>query len=210
MWVALLAALQWAAAAVLWVIAASSPQTPGWVKAAGGVWAAGGAAALVLATEAAARGSASGVLLAGAAGAASCALLSAALLRERGRGVSPERVLRERGEGARPPQDALSLARRIQQRARHLRGTLEAGPSEIEVEMCLMGYRACCDELLDMRLRLAEELPAAGPLGRLRLRAALRRAEKAVDRVRAALPAGALREEARAHRSRAEPGRHDA
>lgn len=209
-WIALLAALQWAAAAVLWVISASSPETPGWVKAAGGAWAAGGAVALILAAEAAARGRILGILLAGAAGAASCALSLAPLLRQQRRGISPEKVLRARHKEADEPRHVLSLGRRILERAGQLRRTLEGHPSEIEVEMCLMGYRTCCDELLDMRLKLAEELPASGPLRRLRLQAALWRSSRAVRLVREALPPGTLRGETLQRRSRVEPGRRDA
>jgi len=85
------------------------------------------------------------------------------------------------------------LSHRIVERAAEIQRTLLEAPSEIQVEMCALGYRACVNDMITLTHSLNEEIPEAGPVRRLRLRAARRRATDSLSGAREAMPPGALR-----------------
>ena len=82
----------------------------------------------------------------------------------------------------------------IVERASQIKNVLSAkSPSEIEVEMCAMGYRACVNDMITLSHLINEELPQAKLPRRVTLRRARRRATEALSGAREALPPGALR-----------------
>lgn len=125
-------------------------------------------------------------------------LIAALLLRHvkgspayRARQLSPEAIVRHRGYEAQPatPEE---LSRRIVERAEEIHRTLLESPSEIQVEMCALGYRACVNDMITLTHQINEEMRTAGPVKRLRLRAARRRATDSLSGAREAMPPGAL------------------
>ena len=86
------------------------------------------------------------------------------------------------------------LSRSIVERASQIKNILSLkSPSEIEVEMCAMGYRACVNDMITLSHLINEELPQAKLSRRVTLRRARRRATEALSGAREALPPGALR-----------------
>jgi hypothetical protein len=85
------------------------------------------------------------------------------------------------------------LSRRIVERADEIHRTLLESPSEVQVEMCALGYRTCVNDMITLTHLVNEESKTAGPIKRLRLRAARRRATDSLFVVREAMPPGALR-----------------
>jgi hypothetical protein len=85
------------------------------------------------------------------------------------------------------------LSRRIVERADEIHRTLLESPSEVQVEMCTLGYRACINDMITMTHLINEESKNVGPIRRLRLRAARRRATDSLSMAREAMPPGALR-----------------
>ena len=85
------------------------------------------------------------------------------------------------------------LSRRIVERADEMYRALLQSPSEIQVEMCALGYRACVNDMITLTHRINEEMKTSGPIKRLSLRAARRRATDSISRAREAMPPGALR-----------------
>lgn len=110
----------------------------------------------------------------------------------RARRISPEEIVgyRARENKADTPEE---LSRRIVERADEIRRTLLESPSEVQVEMCALGYRACVNDIITLTHLANEESKTAGPIRRLRLRSARRRATSALSRVREEMPPGALR-----------------
>jgi len=110
------------------------------------------------------------------------------------RGLSPQDFTRRRvgtGEEAAPTPEALS--RSIVERAEEIRRAMQDSPSEVRVEMCALGYRACANDMLTLTHIVNEELHSAGPLKRRRLRRHRRRAAESISAAREALPQWALR-----------------
>ncbi len=85
------------------------------------------------------------------------------------------------------------LSRSIVERAAEIRRTLAESPSEIRVEMCTLGYRACVNDMITLTHLANEELPNANFLRRFKLRRARKKAIDALADAREALPPGALR-----------------
>lgn len=109
------------------------------------------------------------------------------------RRLSPEDVT---GRGARREERAVGpdeLSRSIVERAEEIRRMLSGAPSEVQVEMCAMGYRACVNDMITLTNLLNEASRAAGPIKRLKLRRLRRRATDALSDARKALPPSALR-----------------
>lgn len=98
-------------------------------------------------------------------------------------------------EGAVPVASAPEeLSRSIVERATQIRNVLSMKrPSEIEVEMCAIGYRACVNDMITLSHLINEELPHARFPRRFTLRRARRKATEALAGAREALPPGALR-----------------
>lgn len=111
-------------------------------------------------------------------------------LRYRVRELSPEKIVGYRD--SEEPDTPEQLSRRIAERSDQIRRTLLGEPSEAEVEMCALGCSACMDDLITLTLLVNEELPRSGPIRRLRLRVAWRRATDSLSRTREALPPNAL------------------
>ncbi len=126
-------------------------------------------------------------------------LVAAILLRHftgspayRARRISPQEIVSYRGREPQKdtPED---LSRRIVERADEIRRTLLESPSEVQVEMCALGYRACVNDVITLTHLVNEESKTAGPIRRFRLRSVCRRATDSLSGAREAMPPGALR-----------------
>ena len=108
------------------------------------------------------------------------------------RAISPEAIVgyRRRTPQADSPE---ALARSIVERANEIRRSLAEDPSEIRVEMCALGYKACVNDMITLTHLTNEELSNAGLLKRMQLRRARKKATDALAEARKALPPGALR-----------------
>ena len=108
------------------------------------------------------------------------------------RAISPEAIA---GNGPEAPRtdSPEALSRSIIERATEIRRTLAEEPTEIRVEMCTLGYRACVNDMITLTHLTNEELPNAGLLRRMKLRRARKKATDALAGAREALPPGALR-----------------
>ena len=108
------------------------------------------------------------------------------------RRLTPEAITRSR---RRPPaaDSPEALSRSVVERATEIRRTLAGSPSEIRVEMCTLGYRACVNDMITLTHLANRELPNTNLLRRFKLRRACKRATAALAEAREALPPGALR-----------------
>ena len=108
------------------------------------------------------------------------------------RRVSPEAIATHRTQ--RPVADTPEeLSHSIVERATEIRRTLGESPSEIRIEMCTLGYRACVNDMITLTHLTNEELPNANFLRRFKLRRARKKATDALAEAREGLPPGALR-----------------
>jgi hypothetical protein len=105
------------------------------------------------------------------------------------RRVSPQHVTRyeEREQDLCPEE----LGQRLVERTYQIHRTLSSQPSQTEVEMCVLGYQACMDDLITLVHQVNEEQPEASGVRRLRLGLARRRGIHALSRVREKLPSQA-------------------
>src|ERR687894_619455 len=110
----------------------------------------------------------------------------------RARRLSPEAIVghRIRESETETPEE---LSHRIVERADEIHRTLLELPSEVQVEMCALGYRTCVNDMVTLTHLINEEYPGAGPIKRFKLRAARRRATDSLSGAREAMPPGALR-----------------
>ena len=108
------------------------------------------------------------------------------------RTISPEEIA---DSGLPPPAEdsPVKLSRSIVERAGEIRRTLADDPSEIRVEMCTIGYKACVNDMITLTHLTNEKLPNAGVLKGMQLRRARKKATDALAEARKALPPGALR-----------------
>ncbi len=108
------------------------------------------------------------------------------------RQLSPEDIAgsRSRRPAADSPED---LSRSIVERATEIRRTLAESPTEIRIEMCTLGYRACVNDMITLTHLANQELPNANFLRRFKLRRARKKATDALAEAREAMPPGALR-----------------
>ncbi len=111
----------------------------------------------------------------------------------RTRRLSPEAIAGYVGSQRPAKTSPEELSRSIVERAEEISRALAESPSEIRVEMCTLGYRACANDMITLTHLTNEELPYAGFLRRIKLRRSLKRATDALAAARAALPPGALR-----------------
>jgi len=110
--------------------------------------------------------------------------------------ISPEDITSyEGGSGSDPASPAPEdISRSIVERASQIQSVLfTQTPSQITIEMCAIGYRACVNDMITLSHLINEELPLANLRRRLTLRRARRRATEALAGAREALPPGALR-----------------
>jgi hypothetical protein len=84
--------------------------------------------------------------------------------------------------------DPEHLSEQIVECAYQIYRTLSEHPSELEADMCALGYRACVSDMFTLVHLLDKELPNAGTIRRLRLEVARRRAVRSLSRACAALP----------------------
>jgi hypothetical protein len=111
----------------------------------------------------------------------------------RARRLSPEAIAGYKGSRGPAENSPEELSRSIVERADEIRRALAGSPSEIRVEMCALGYRACANDMITLTHLTNEELPHAEFLRRMKLRRSRKRATDALAAARAALPPGALR-----------------
>jgi len=105
----------------------------------------------------------------------------------RARSLTPEKIVAYKGPAQAEDTPEL-LSRRIIERAEQIQWALSAGSSEIEIAMCAMGYSACADDLLTLIELAGEQFPKSGPVRRLRMIAAVRRARDSLALTRRAFP----------------------
>lgn len=112
----------------------------------------------------------------------------------RARRLSPEDIIDYRPpEPGRQTDSPEEISRSIVERTAEIRRTLGSRPSEVQVEMCALGYRACVNDMITLTNLANEELPKASFTRRFVLRRARRRATEALAMTKSALPTGALR-----------------
>ena len=111
----------------------------------------------------------------------------------RARRLSPEAITRHRGAPEAEADTPEELSHRIVERADEIHRTLLESPSEVQVEMCALGYRACVNDMITLTHLVNEGMNTAGPVKRFKLRAARRRATDSLNGAREAMPPGALR-----------------
>jgi hypothetical protein len=111
----------------------------------------------------------------------------------RARRLSPEAIVKHRAREPRATDTPEELSRRIVERADEIHRTLLESPSEVQVEMCALGYRACVNDMITLTHLVNEEYPDVGPIKRLKLRADRRGATNPLSGAREAMPPGALR-----------------
>ena len=113
------------------------------------------------------------------------AWLQANIVRYRSRKITPMDIIQYRV--SEEPLSPEVLSRQIMERSEQIRRTLLGEPSEAEIEMCALGCSACMDDLITLALLIKEEQPRSGPVRRIRLKAAYRRATTSLSRTRQAL-----------------------
>jgi hypothetical protein len=111
----------------------------------------------------------------------------------RARRLSPEDIIRYRIRETRGDDSPEDLSHSIVERAEEIHRTLLESPSEVQVEMCALGYRECVNDMITLTHLINEDLKTAGPIRRLRLRSARRRATDSLSGAREAMPPGILR-----------------
>jgi hypothetical protein len=108
------------------------------------------------------------------------------------RAISPDAIA-DKGPEAPRTDSPEALSRSIVERANEIRHTLAEEPTDIRVEMCTLGYKACVNDMITLTHLTNEQLPNVGLLKRVRLRRARKKATDALAVARNALPPGALR-----------------
>lgn len=109
------------------------------------------------------------------------------------RRLSPQEVVQYMGSDEEELSTPEQLSRSITERADEIYRTMLESPSEIQIEMCALGYRICVEDMITLTQQINQELRTAGPIRRTRLRLARRRAVDSLSHVREALPPSALR-----------------
>lgn len=111
------------------------------------------------------------------------------------RNISPEQIARyrPRRESDDYPATVEDLSHLIAERATEIHRTLGESPSEVQIEMCALGYHACVNDMITLTHLANEELRDAGLLRRFALRRARKRATDALTSAREAFPPSALR-----------------
>lgn len=107
------------------------------------------------------------------------------------RGLSPERITSYHNEEALPSVETVSDS--IVERATRIKQALDEDPSEIEVEMCALGYRKCANDMITLTHLVNEEMSEAPLLRRWRLKRSRKKAIEALSAVRESLPPGVLK-----------------
>ncbi|CAN5700461.1 hypothetical protein BH24ACT22_BH24ACT22_09250 [soil metagenome] len=108
--------------------------------------------------------------------------------------ITPQKITAG-GQQALPSPGSIpeDLCRSIIERATEIRRTMKGKTSEIQVEMCALGYRACVNDMITLTHLVNLELSEAGFFRRMKLRRIRRRATDALSATRQTLPPGILR-----------------
>ncbi|MGH3087304.1 MAG: hypothetical protein ACRDSJ_08300 [Rubrobacteraceae bacterium] len=109
------------------------------------------------------------------------------------RNLSPEKIAayhRRREES----QTVESLAASIIERANEIKRALEEEPSEIQIEMCAIGYRKCANDMITLTHLLNEDLEGSNFTRRWKLKRARKRAVESLSAARENLPPNVLKE----------------
>jgi uncharacterized membrane protein YeiB len=114
-------------------------------------------------------------------------------LSARSRRLTPQAIASYRDLAQKESDSPEELSHSIVERAAEIQRTLAETSSEIRVEMCILGYRACANDMITLTHRINEELPRAGLIRRVKLRRVRKKATDALAGAREALPPGALR-----------------
>ncbi len=118
--------------------------------------------------------------------------LHAQELRYQARGIALERLVRY--GGPEHPIGPEQLCWHIVECSYQIRQTLRESPSELEANMCVLGYWACVNDSMTLDHLIDKELPEASPLRWLRLKIARRQVARSLSRAREVLPPGAPHE----------------
>ncbi len=110
----------------------------------------------------------------------------------RARWLSPDRITNYTPREL-PVASPERLSQSLVERAAEIRRVLQGSPSEVQVEMCTLGYRTCVNDMITLTHLVNEELANAGFLRRIKLTRARKRATDALAGARKSLPPGALR-----------------
>ena len=106
----------------------------------------------------------------------------------RRRNLTPQKIVGYEGP-ARPEETPGLISRRIVERSEQIQRALAAKPSEVEVTMYAIGYSTCVRDLIALTQLVKDRAPTCGPIRKLKMRVALRRAADSLARTRKALPA---------------------
>lgn len=107
------------------------------------------------------------------------------------RDLSPEKIAAYHNEDESPSVEGICAS--IVERATQIKQALDEGPSEIEVEMCALGYRKCANDMITLTHLINEEMKEAPIIRRWRMKRCRKRAIEALSAVRDGLPPGALK-----------------
>ena len=107
--------------------------------------------------------------------------------------LTPERITSQKQQDPQENTNPIRLSRSIIERATAIQRAMLDSPSEVQVEIYALGYRACVNDMITLSHLANEELPSAGFPRRIRLNRARRRATEALSSARSALPPGVLR-----------------
>lgn len=120
--------------------------------------------------------------------------LRSVVLHYRARKLSPEKIVGLDGADEREQASPEKLSREIIECSESIHQALRKAPSKVEIEMCILGYQACADDLIALMRLIEKELPHTGPVRRARLKAAGRRAAVSLTRMRKTLRSSALQD----------------
>ncbi len=107
------------------------------------------------------------------------------------RGLSPEKIAAYHNQDESPSAEGISAS--IVERATQIKHALDEKPSEIETEMCALGYRKCANDMITLTRLVNEEMKGASLARRWRLKRCRKRAIGSLSAVRDSLPPGALK-----------------
>lgn len=107
------------------------------------------------------------------------------------RGLSPEKIAAYHNEDENPSAEGVSAS--IVERATQIKHALDEEPSEIETEMCALGYRKCANDMITLTHLINEEMKEAPLFRRWRLKRCRKRAIESLSAVRESLPPGILK-----------------
>ncbi|MGB3681400.1 MAG: hypothetical protein WA990_02830 [Rubrobacteraceae bacterium] len=107
--------------------------------------------------------------------------------------LTPERIAAHKPPDTLSKTEPIALSRFIVERAAEIRRAMLDTPSEVQIEICALGYRACVNDMITLTHLANEELTEAGIVRRMKLKRARRKATEALSGARTALPPGTLR-----------------